>query len=154
MRGSLFASGTGAALQSDNLTPALSDQGVTAATPLTGVYDVAASLGGPMARDRVWYFVNAHAGGSTKASPNVFYNLNAGDPSQWLYAPDLDRPEYSDRTFENASARVTWQVAAAAQDRRLLGHTAVVPRPAPARRPGWQSRSGFRRRPSACSGGR
>ena len=110
-RGSAFVSGTGEALQSDNLTPALKDQGVTAASPLTGVYDVAATLGGPLARDRLWYFVNAHTGGSTKASANVFYNLNAGDSSKWLYAPDVNRPEYSDRTFENASARVTWQVA-------------------------------------------
>ncbi len=111
-RGSTFVSGTGEALQSDNLTPALKDQGVTAASPLTGVYDVAATLGGPLARDRLWYFVNAHTGSGTKASANVFYNLNAGDPSKWFYAPDANRPEYSDRTFENASARVTWQVAA------------------------------------------
>jgi hypothetical protein len=110
MRGSLFVSATGAALQSDNLTPALSAQGVTAATPLTSVYDVTAALGGPIAKDRLWYFVNAHAGGSTRASANVFYNLNAAQSSSWLYAPDLNRPEYSDRTFENASGRVTWQV--------------------------------------------
>ena len=110
MRGSVFASGSGDALQSDNLTPALRDQGLTAATPLTGLYDVSGALGGPIAKDRLWYFANAHVGGSTKASANVFYNLNAGDPSKWLYAPDRDRPEYSDRTFENASARLTWQI--------------------------------------------
>ena len=110
MRGSVFVSATGAALQSDNLTPALRAQGVTAATPLTGVYDVEAALGGPIAKDRLWYFVNAHTGGSTRASANVFYNLNAAQSSKWLYAPDLNRPEYSDRTFENASGRVTWQV--------------------------------------------
>ena len=110
IRGSLFASATGARLQSDNLTPALRAQGVTAATPLTGVYDVTATLGGPIAKDRLWYFVNAHAGASTRASANVFYNLNAAQSLQWLYAPDLNRPEYSDRTFENASGRVTWQV--------------------------------------------
>ena len=40
----------------------------------------------------------------------MFYNLNAGDPAKWLYAPDFEPPEYSDRTFENASGRVTWQV--------------------------------------------
>jgi hypothetical protein len=62
-----------------------------------------------MLRDRVWYFATAHSGGSRRASANVFYNLNAGKPDQWLYAPDFSRPEYSDRTFENASARLTWQ---------------------------------------------
>ncbi len=109
MRGSVFVGATGAGLQSDNVTPALRAQGLTAAIPLTDFYDVTATLGGPIARDRLWYFVNAHTGGSTKASANVFYNLNAGQSSKWLYAPDLTRPEYSDRTFENASGRVTWQ---------------------------------------------
>jgi carboxypeptidase family protein len=110
--GSFFASGTGRKLQSDNLTPSLRDQGVRAATPLTRVYDVSGTFGAPIRKDRAWYFVNGHVGGSTKESANVYYNLNAGDRTKWLYAPDFSRPEYSDRTFENASARVTWQMAA------------------------------------------
>ncbi|HEX7777899.1 MAG TPA: hypothetical protein VF424_01605, partial [Vicinamibacterales bacterium] len=110
LHGSLFASGTGRRLQGDNLTPALEAQGVLAATPLSDVYDLSGTLGGPIRKNRAWYFVNAHTGGSTRDVANVYYNLNAGDPSQWLYAPDLSRREYSDRTFENASARLTWQV--------------------------------------------
>ena len=109
-QGSLFVSGTGGKLQSDNLTPALKAQGATAASPLTKVYDVWGTIGGPIVKDRVWYFANAHTGGSTKQSPNVYYNLNAGDPNAWLYQPDVDRRSYSDRTFENASGRLTWQV--------------------------------------------
>jgi Carboxypeptidase regulatory-like domain len=109
-RGSVFASATGEALTASNLTPALRDRGFAAPTPLTKVYDFSGTLGGPILRDRVWYFVNAHTGGSTRQSPNVYYNLNAGDTTKWLYAPDLARREYSDRTFENASARVTWQI--------------------------------------------
>ncbi len=57
---------------------------------------------GRLPQDRLWYFVNGHSGGSRRDSTNVYYNLNAGDPSQWLYAPDPTRREYSDRTFENA----------------------------------------------------
>jgi hypothetical protein len=109
IQASLFASGTSGRLQSDNLTQELEDQGVAAATPLTGVYDFSGTIGGPIRKDRIWYFINAHAGGSRKESPNVYYNLNAANPAQWLYAPDHDRLSYSDRTFENASARVTWQ---------------------------------------------
>jgi hypothetical protein len=108
--GSFFASGTGAKLHSDNVTQAFRDQGVTAATPLIKVYDVSGTLGGPIRKDRAWYFVNAHVGGSTKESANIYYNLNAAKPTKWLYAPDLSRREYSDRTFENASGRVTWQM--------------------------------------------
>jgi len=107
---SLFTSGTGGTLQSDNLTASLASQGVAAASPLTRVYDVSGVSGGPILRNRLWYFANAHAGGSTRESSVVYYNLNAGDPTRWLYAPDFSRREYSDRTFENASGRLTWQV--------------------------------------------
>jgi carboxypeptidase family protein len=108
--GSLFISGTGEKLQSDNLTPALMNQGVVAASPLSKVYDLSGTIGGPIAADRLWYFVTAHRGGSTTKSTNVFYNLNAGDAAKWSYAPDLSRIAYWDRLFENASARVTWQM--------------------------------------------
>lgn len=110
VRGTLFASGSGERLQSNNLTPALRQQGVMAPTPLSTVYDVSGTFGGPIRKDRVWYFVNAHSGGFTREVPNIYYNLNAGDSSRWRYAPDVTRREYSDRTFENASTRLTWQM--------------------------------------------
>jgi carboxypeptidase family protein len=109
MRGTFYAGATGRRLQSDNLTPELKDQGLVS-TPFLKLYDVSGSLGGPIARNRAWFYVNGHVGSSTKDSPNVFYNLNAADTTRWLYAPDFKRPEYSDRVFENASGRVTWQV--------------------------------------------
>src|SRR4030095_323666 len=70
--GSLFVSGTGEKLQSTNLTPALIRQGVTAASPLSKVYDVSGTIGGPIATDRLWYFATAHRGGSTTESTNVY----------------------------------------------------------------------------------
>ncbi len=109
--GSFSSSGSGTALQSDNLTPAAKSQGVAAATPFTKMYDVEGSVGGPIMKDRVWYFAQAHRGSATKESTNVYYNLNTADAKQWLYAPDASRREYSDRTFENASARLTWQAS-------------------------------------------
>jgi hypothetical protein len=109
MKASLFASGTGERLQSDNLTHELTARGVIAAPPYTRVYDISGTLGGPIARDRLWYFASAHTGGSTRKSTNVYYNRNAGDSSQWRYVPDVTRQAYSDRTFENVSGRLTWQ---------------------------------------------
>jgi Carboxypeptidase regulatory-like domain len=108
--GSFFAGGSAGKLQSDNLTQALKDKGVTAPAKLTSVYDVSGTFGGPIVEDRVWYFVNAHSGGSSRQIASIYYNSNAGDPSRWLYAPDYGRQAYSDRTFENASAGVTWQM--------------------------------------------
>src|SRR5262245_53654606 len=58
-RGSIYASGTDAWLQSSNLTPELEQQGVMSATPLKDVYDVWGSFGGAIRKDRAWFFVNA-----------------------------------------------------------------------------------------------
>jgi hypothetical protein len=108
--GSIYANGTGKKLQADNLTMMLRDVGVMAATPLTRVYDVSGTVGGPIRKDRLWYFLTAHTGASNREISGIYYNLNAGEASKWLYVPDYRRPEYSDRTFENASGRVTWQM--------------------------------------------
>ena len=111
MHGSMFASGTGRRFQSDNVTPELRAQGVIPMSPYTKVYDLFGTLGGPIATDRLWYFVGAHIGGTTRNSTNVYYNLNAGDPDTWRYVPDVTRPAYSDRTFEGVSGRFTWQLS-------------------------------------------
>jgi hypothetical protein len=104
--GAVFYSGSGENLQADNTE----GTGLAAPTPLTKVYDLNGSVGGPIKRDRIWYFVNARTQGSTRVNANMFYNLNAGDPNTWLYSPDLSHPGYSDRTWENISGRVTWQI--------------------------------------------
>ena len=109
LQGAVFYSGTGEKLQSDNFTQELRDAGLEAPTPLQKVYDLNGAVGGPIKKDRVWYFVNARTQGSTRNAVNVYYNENAADPSQWLYVPDRSRPEYTDRTWENVSGRVTWQ---------------------------------------------
>jgi len=108
--GSVFFSGTGQKLQSNNVTPELAAQGLAAATPLQKVYDLNAAGGGPIKQDKIWYYVNARTQGSTRLIAGVQYNLNAGDASQWLYKPDPNNQMYSDRTWENVSGRITWQM--------------------------------------------
>ena len=110
--GSVYFSGTGEKLQADNFTQELKDAGLAAPTPFTKVYDLNGAFGGPIKKDRVWYFVNARTQGSTSTIASIYYNQNAGDPTKWTYAPDLSQPAYSDRTWENVSGRVTWQATA------------------------------------------
>src|SRR4026209_928276 len=109
IQGSVYFSATGESLQSDNFTQAIKDAGLPAPTPYTKVYDLNGAFGGPIKKDRVWYFVNARTQGSTRTIASIYYNQNAGDPTKWTYVPDLSRPAYSDRTWENVSGRVTWQ---------------------------------------------
>jgi hypothetical protein len=104
--GSLFFSGTNESLQSDNFKNIV---GLAAPTPFKKIYDLNGSFGGPIKRDKIWYFINARTQGSKRINANQFYNLNAGKADQWFYAADLSRPGFSDRTWENVSGRVTWQ---------------------------------------------
>jgi len=112
VQGSAYFSGSGEKLQSNNLTQELRDAGLAAPTPFTKVYDLNGAFGGPIKKDRVWYFVNARTQGSTNRVASIYYNRNAGDPTQWIYVPDLSQAAYTDRTWENVSGRVTWQASA------------------------------------------
>jgi hypothetical protein len=110
IEGAAYFSGTGEHLQADNFTDELRAAGLAAATPISKVYDLNGAVGGPIKKDKIWFFVNARTQGSTRVTANQFYNLNAGDPNKWLYAPDSSRPGFSDRTWENVSGRATLQL--------------------------------------------
>jgi hypothetical protein len=109
MSGMFFASGFSENMQADNFTPELQARGAIQPTPLTRVYDVNGAVGGPVVRDRLWYYMSARVQGSRQNILNTFYNQNAGNPSAWAYVPDLTRPAYYDRTWENYTPRITWQ---------------------------------------------
>jgi hypothetical protein len=111
MSGLFFASGFSEAMQSDNFTDELRERGATQPTPVHRVYDVNTAVGGPIVRDRLWYYFSARVQGSRQNILNVFYNQNAGDPNAWTYVPDLNRPAFYDRTWENYTPRITWQAS-------------------------------------------
>jgi len=107
--GAIFYNGTGEKLQGDNFTAELKAAGLATPLPLTKVYDLNGSFGGPFKKDSVWFFINARTQGNTRAIANIWENANVGDPTKWLYVPDMSKPAYADKTGENASIRLTWQ---------------------------------------------
>src|SRR5687768_4702468 len=115
--GMFFASGFSENMQADNFTPELQARGAIQPTPLTRVYDVNMAVGGPIVRDRLWYYMSGRVQGSRQNILNTFYNANAGDAAAWAYVPDLSRPAFYDRTWENYTPRITWQ----ASDRNKFG---------------------------------
>jgi hypothetical protein len=111
LSGLFFASGFSKGMQSSNYTPELQLRGAIQPTPLTRVYDVNLAMGGPIVRDRLWYYMSGRVQGSRQNILNTFYNQNAGNAAAWLYVPDLSRPAYYDRTWENYTPRITWQAS-------------------------------------------
>jgi hypothetical protein len=110
LSGNFYADWANDSLQGSNYSDELKAQGLTAPNPLIKSYDVSGAVGGPIARDRVWFFSTLRGQGSSSYISGMFYNKNAGDPTKWLYEPDLNRQAFVDRTWQNASTRITAQV--------------------------------------------
>ena len=126
LSGSGYLSWANGSMQSENLTDELKALRITP-SPLIKNYDFSGAVGGPISRDRAWFFGTARSQGNSQYITNMYYNKNAGDPNKWLYEPDLSRQAFNDKTWQNASGRVTVQVDAAQQVQRLLGRAEGVP---------------------------
>ena len=95
-------------------------QGLAAPNPLVKLYDFSGATGGPIQKDRIWFFVTARSQGSSSYIP-VFYNQNAGNPNAWLYVPDRSHQAVNDKTWVNGSARLTMQLSPRNKLESVLG---------------------------------
>jgi carboxypeptidase family protein len=105
-------------LQRDNLNDKLRARGLTFAPSLKKHYDTGAAFGGPIQRNKLWFF------GATRFAVNQQYqqgnyfnklqNQRVGTDPVWrvtFYEPDLSRPAATDDFYRDYSLRLTWQAA-------------------------------------------
>lgn len=109
--GTFFLTGAGGAMQGNNLTQELKDRGLTTPGSLKKVIDFNPGVGGPILRDRLWFYGTFRLNPTQNYIPGAFYNLNENKPDVWTYAPDLNRPSINDYAYRNQSYRVTWQAS-------------------------------------------
>jgi hypothetical protein len=108
-KGTVFGTGAGRWAQASNLDEKLRSQGVTEAAALIKLWDISGALGGPVKRDKLWFFANYRDEGNHTDIAGLYANKYAGDPSHWDYAPD---PNVKARTATSktiASVRLTAQ---------------------------------------------
>src|SRR5262249_26706035 len=89
--GSFFGTQTGGGLQNSNFTAALAAQGLKAPNSLKHLHDYNASFGGPITRDKLWFYSSGRFQQSDAYISGLWENANAGDASKWLYSADLSR---------------------------------------------------------------
>ncbi len=73
------------------------------------LWDVSFAMGGPIRKDRLWFFGNVRDFGNHTGVQNLYANKYAGDAAHWDYAPD---PSLKARTATSktvASMRLTTQ---------------------------------------------
>ena len=72
--------------QSSNIDDHLRSLGFGEQPALIKSYDANLAVGGPILRDRVWFYANSRAIGTYQEQQNLYDNLNAGNPNSWTWA--------------------------------------------------------------------
>ena len=86
--GTYFLSYAGEWAQGNNLDDQLKSFGITEVPGLIKNWDTNFAMGGPIKRDRLWFFGNVRSFGSASDVPGLYANRNAGNPNSFTYAPD------------------------------------------------------------------
>jgi hypothetical protein len=105
--GATFFTFSNGGLASSNFTDELRAAGLGAPNEIKKNWDLNASAGGPLRRDRVWYWFSSRYTGVENWAP-VFENANAYKPAEFLYVPATTRGLLKGRSY-NSSLRTTWQ---------------------------------------------
>jgi len=109
--GSFFGSQTNADFQQSNYTDDLRAQGLRAPNSLKNLFDYNGSFGGPIAKDKMWFYSSTRFQRSESYIAGLWENKNAGDIAKWLYEADLARQTSSFLKSNSVNSRVTWQAS-------------------------------------------
>ena len=110
--GSFFSSWRDGKWQADNFTQDLKNRGLPNNSAIDRIYDFNVSEGGPVLRDRLWFFGTARQWSVDAPIAGTF--VSDGTPSGFaacLKAPASCKQGIDDQKIKSALARLTWQVS-------------------------------------------
>jgi hypothetical protein len=81
------------------------------------IWDVNPSFGGPIKRDRIWFYYTFRHWGVEKTVPDAYFD---SDASQFRYVPDVNRPGIDDGHIVSNAVRVSF--AAGSKDKFSVYH--------------------------------
>jgi len=119
--GTFTGEGSKTSLQSSsNISDELKARGLTVGSPIQKIWDVGGGVGGPLRKDKVWFYGGGREWGSIQNIAGVFFNkpenqaaLTPASIAAGGFKPfsaDTTRPAFYDRYTRDAALRVTWQV--------------------------------------------
>jgi hypothetical protein len=93
---------------SQSISNDLTSRGASPFSSVKEIYDYGIGIGGPIRKDKVWFYATNRWWGAESPAANNYFNMS----TDWrYYVPDLSRPAYSETYFRDTSLRVTWQVS-------------------------------------------
>jgi hypothetical protein len=105
--GYFFTAETTGSMVGNNVSPALQAEGFSQAG-LKESWDNTPAGGGPILKDKVWFYASARASGLEQYIPNLYVNLT---PKGWVYTPDHSQPAWVEQKNGNGGLRLTWQAS-------------------------------------------
>src|SRR6202011_3207449 len=108
LSGSVYVDFSRRGLTTSNVSPALEAWGFTkdSLSNTNKLWDVSPAVGGPIMKDRLWFFTSYRDSGVVQGRAGLFDNLT---PLGWTYTPDLTRPAVARLTDKSRNMRLTWQ---------------------------------------------
>jgi hypothetical protein len=101
--------------QGDNITPELKARGALSPSDIRKNYEIGGGVGGPVLRDKLWFFASARYWVSSSYQAANYFNKTQGT---MFYTQDLSRPAYDLNFYRETGIRMTWQ---AAQRHKITG---------------------------------
>ena len=112
LAGTGFISNAGEWSMGSNLDDTLRSYGIVDPPDIVNAWDASFSLGGPIKRDRLWYFGNVRNFGQHDVVAGAYANANAGDASKWNYVQDRNVQVRNANATQVFSMRLTGQATA------------------------------------------
>jgi hypothetical protein len=109
IRGDVFTSFTNSSLQSEPLTDALRAAGLASADAVSKMYDVTLGIGGPIVKQRIWFYSSYRRYLADLPVTNSFYT-DTSKPTLNTWTPDLSKPVTQNNIITNYTGRVLLQV--------------------------------------------
>ena len=98
--------------QSNNIDSALRARGATNGSEIRTLYDVEGGIGGPLRRNKLWFYGSVRRWITTSNLAGLYFNKLQNPQGTLFYAQDAARPGYEDNFYIDESVRLTWQVSA------------------------------------------
>jgi hypothetical protein len=109
-RGQTFYNNAGDWSRGDNITDELRDVGINETPGIIKAYDASFSYGGPVKRDRLWFYGSVRKLNTETAVEGIVANANAGDLSRWDWIRDDSLPARQTQGRQMFIGRATAQV--------------------------------------------
>jgi carboxypeptidase family protein len=110
--GSFFGAWTDGAWQSNNLTPDLTARGLRAVDRIERIYDFNFGEGGPIKRDKLWFYGSLRKWSVDAPIADTFYVPPGGTQAACQAGTISCDQGVDDQKIKSALFRVTWQVSA------------------------------------------